>query len=68
VRVRAVGLRLPRGAEVVLMERDDQGVFLVEPVAALMPTDAQRFARLEADVVEHSTISVVENQSKGPPR
>jgi hypothetical protein len=68
VRVRAVGLQLPRGTEVVLMERDEHGVFLVEPVAALLPTDAQRFARLEADVVERSTSSVVETQSKGPPR
>lgn len=68
VRVRAVGLQLARGTEVVLMERDEHGVFLVEPVAALMPTDAQRFARLEADVVATSAVSVVENQSKGPPR
>lgn len=68
VRVRVVGLRLARGTEVVLMERDEHGVFLVEPVAALMPTDAQRFARLEADVVEPSAVSAVVHQSEGPPR
>lgn len=49
VRVRAVGQQLARGTEVVIMDRDDDGVFIVEPLAAVMPTTNDAFARLQQD-------------------
>ena len=56
VQVRAVGQQLARGTEAVIMDRGEDGVFVVEPVAAVLPTTNDAFARLqqEADAAEHA--------------
>jgi len=48
VAVRAVAQRLEPGAEAVIVERGDDGVFVVEPLAVHLPDEATVFARLQA--------------------
>lgn len=79
VRVRAVGQQLVRGSEAVIMDRSDDGVFVVEPIAAVLPTTADAFARLQenadkaaaahasADVNDVVTTSTVADSTKKGP-
>lgn len=48
VSVRCVTHALQRGEEAVIMDLADDGVFIVEPMRAIMPSTADAFAGLEA--------------------
>jgi hypothetical protein len=48
VAVRAVGQTIPAGEEAVIIDRADDGVFVVEPMRAHLPSEQDAFARLEA--------------------
>jgi hypothetical protein len=65
VPVRYVGGSLPRGEEAVLMERAEDGVFLVEPLRTIMPDSNDAFARLQAeDAARTESASVSESESE----
>jgi len=49
VSVRSLSGVLPRGAEAVIMDRADDGVFIVEPVHAVLPSTADAFERLRVE-------------------
>ena len=57
VRVRAVGQQLARGTEAVIMDRDDDGVFIVEPLAAVLPTTNDAFARLQQQADDDAVVA-----------
>lgn len=42
------GMRLARGVEVVILEMDEHGVALLEPLQALLPSEQDAFARAQA--------------------
>lgn len=44
----APGLRIARGVEVVILEMDEQGVALLEPLQALVPSEQDAFAQAAA--------------------
>ena len=48
VGVRAVGTSIAAGEEAVIVDRADDGVFVVEPLRAHLPSEHDAFARLEA--------------------
>jgi hypothetical protein len=48
VRVRAVGRSIAAGEEAVIVERGDDGVFVVEPLRDHLPNEQDAFAQLEA--------------------
>lgn len=48
VGVRATGQSIAAGEEAVIVDRADDGVFVVEPLRAHLPSDQDAFARLEA--------------------
>lgn len=48
----APGLQIPRGTEVVVLEVDEHGVTLVEPLQALLPSEQDAFARAAASPVQ----------------
>lgn len=49
VRVRVIAGRIGRDEEGVILERAEDGVFVIEPLKALMPTQQDAFARLQAE-------------------
>lgn len=48
VGVRAVAMTIAAGEEAVIVDRADDGVFVVEPLRAHLPSEQDAFARLEA--------------------
>lgn len=58
VQVRAVGQQLARGTEAVIMDRADDGVFIVEPLAAVLPTTNDAFARLQQQADDAAVVPV----------
>ena len=48
VSVRCVTHTMLRGEEAVIMDLDDDGVFIIEPMRSIMPSTADAFAGLEA--------------------
>ncbi len=49
VRVRVVGGRMARDEEAIILDRAEDGVFVVEPLKALMPSQQDAFAQLQHD-------------------
>lgn len=62
VRVRVKAGVLARDEEAVILDRDDDGVFVVEPLKALLPSQQDAFAALQTQA--ESAAAVVETAAK----
>ncbi len=67
VSVRTLQGSLPRGAEAVIMDKAKDGVFIVEPVNAVLPSTSDAFARLatqQAQADADANVSVPVTKTK----